>query len=999
MKILSISARNYRVHQDVAIGLDPSRTVIGGPNESGKSTLMEAAHRALFMRYKTGGDVQSEMISDGGGQPNVTVDFEVDGKRYQIAKRFSGQTGTAVLTQEGAATLKNEEAESRLAELLGVDVAAGKTSRTQWAHLWVWQGYAFNDPTESANSQVGSLLEQFQRSGAAVARQSLLDGKVAAKFEAMLADYYTKPGSIKKHSALAVAIDRHDRAVAAVAQAEAARDKLYAAASELEGAEQAIKDLKGSLADAEQDGKALAQRREQLTGLRTTEQLQQLHHAAAVEALQQRQSAESKIGQLRRTAAELRDSLAPLLARAADLTQLAVSARVRADAAATELEEAANRLRTLRHHATLAGLFERRLRLHADRALLDVQAGEVAQLQQERQAVLARMATLPAVSTEQLEQLTAAQQSHVMAEASLSAMAAGVELLASPSEVRLDSTVLHVGERHVLTADAIISVGEALQLRITPGGGASLGETQRQRDAALRAFQLELDALGVGSVAQARAARDQLVELQDGRASIDLRLAERGASTIAETREELERTLSGVDADIERRTALGGDHPATTTLPQAVEQHRLLAEELERSEAIEARLLEVRHTAADDLVTAISQSDTHQQSLKAQQEELAESETALGGLLSVHGDDDARAQSLAICTGAVATCEDALIATRSQIAELQPELLDLDEQRNIRTRKSLLENRTANEQTIALSRHMLAQDGSRDPHAELAAALDVEIDARGARERVELHARAIELLNRHFKAEQEDVASEFAAPLREKVTGYLRCLYGPHTTVQLDYDGDALSGLGLERRGEIQGAYAFEALSGGAREQLAAALRLGVAEVLAAGHGNSLPVVFDDAFAYSDPHRLEGLQRMLDLAAERGLQVIVLTCNPRDYSRFGAKEVLLKAMPALQRVERPAEFSEPVSSATDSLRASMEADIGAMVDHDVSERDFLLCLQSLDGKSGAQSLREQLGWDELRFDRVKNSLREAGSITIGRGRGGSIMLAHHLGEE
>jgi predicted ATPase len=117
MKIISISARNYRVHQDVAISLDPSRNVIGGPNESGKSTLMEAAHRALFMRYKTGGDVQTEMISDGGGQPNVTVDFEVDGKRYQIAKRFSGQTGTAVLTQEGAATLKNEEAESRLAEL------------------------------------------------------------------------------------------------------------------------------------------------------------------------------------------------------------------------------------------------------------------------------------------------------------------------------------------------------------------------------------------------------------------------------------------------------------------------------------------------------------------------------------------------------------------------------------------------------------------------------------------------------------------------------------------------------------------------------------------------------------------------------------------------------------------------------------------------------------------------------------------------------------------
>jgi uncharacterized protein YhaN len=51
-----------------------------------------------------------------------------------------------------------------------------------------------------------------------------------------------------------------------------------------------------------------------------------------------------------------------------------------------------------------------------------------------------------------------------------------------------------------------------------------------------------------------------------------------------------------------------------------------------------------------------------------------------------------------------------------------------------------------------------------------------------------------------------------------------------------------------------------------------------------------LPIVFDDAFAYTDPERIQSLQRMLDLAATRGLQIIVLTCTPKDYSAFGAKE-------------------------------------------------------------------------------------------------------------
>lgn len=66
-----------------------------------------------------------------------------------------------------------------------------------------------------------------------------------------------------------------------------------------------------------------------------------------------------------------------------------------------------------------------------------------------------------------------------------------------------------------------------------------------------------------------------------------------------------------------------------------------------------------------------------------------------------------------------------------------------------------------------------------------------------------------------------------------------------------------------------------------------------MAEILAADHDHCLPVVFDDAFAYTDPDRVQALQRMLNLAAIRGLQIIVLTCTPTDYSAFGASELRL----------------------------------------------------------------------------------------------------------
>jgi hypothetical protein len=94
------------------------------------------------------------------------------------------------------------------------------------------------------------------------------------------------------------------------------------------------------------------------------------------------------------------------------------------------------------------------------------------------------------------------------------------------------------------------------------------------------------------------------------------------------------------------------------------------------------------------------------------------------------------------------------------------------------------------------------------------------------------------------------------------------------------------------------GACDFETLSGGTCEQVAAAVRLAMAELLAQAHDGSLPVVFDDAFGYADPERVRALQRMLELGASRGLQIIALTCNAADYAGFATKEITLGSAPA-----------------------------------------------------------------------------------------------------
>jgi len=136
------------------------------------------------------------------------------------------------------------------------------------------------------------------------------------------------------------------------------------------------------------------------------------------------------------------------------------------------------------------------------------------------------------------------------------------------------------------------------------------------------------------------------------------------------------------------------------------------------------------------------------------------------------------------------------------------------------------------------------------------------------------------------------LAERFSQPLAEKIGDYLKRLFGPEARAVVTFEDNAFKSIELVRSTQ-GGALPFDSLSGGAREQVAAAVRLAIAELLAADHDGSLPIVFDDAFAYSDPDRVSTMQGMLDLGATRGLQVIVLSCNPSDYAGLGARSVTL----------------------------------------------------------------------------------------------------------
>jgi hypothetical protein len=290
----------------------------------------------------------------------------------------------------------------------------------------------------------------------------------------------------------------------------------------------------------------------------------------------------------------------------------------------------------------------------------------------------------------------------------------------------------------------------------------------------------------------------------------------------------------------------------------------------------------------------------------------------------------------------------------------------------------------AQEQLIA-NRTTLKLDGSQDPQAELKAARARLATVQQRRDSVQSRASAMQLVNRLFHEQKELMADRLSQPLADRISLYLRSVFGPEANAIVNFEGNSFRGIRLQRN--TQGAFEFMSLSGGAKEQLAAAVRLAIAELLALDHDRCLPIVFDDAFAYSDPERVQALQRMLDLAAERGLQVIVLTCNPSDYAGLGAKNVRVDT-PSLRQLINA--NSPPEAISADESHEPLASESMAVTEQD--QQDFLDALRACGSKASNKTMQENLGWSEQHYDQVKAKLLHLGLVTTGRGRGGTVLI-------
>ena len=107
-------------------GIDDGLNVLVGPNEMGKSTLLDALRAVLFEKYDSKAQPITALQNDRNqAGPVVELAFELDDDLYQITKRFIKKPYARLACPDGR-TLEGDVAEETLRSLLGFD-EPGKT--------------------------------------------------------------------------------------------------------------------------------------------------------------------------------------------------------------------------------------------------------------------------------------------------------------------------------------------------------------------------------------------------------------------------------------------------------------------------------------------------------------------------------------------------------------------------------------------------------------------------------------------------------------------------------------------------------------------------------------------------------------------------------------------------------------------------------------------------------------------------------------------------------
>ena len=892
MKIRSISVNQFKKFttpmgiDDIGDGL----SVVAGPNEMGKSTLLDALRAALFEKYSSKAQPIVGLQNDRNqAAPVVELVFEVDDGIYLIRKRFVKKPYAHLLCPDGR-KLEGDEAEDTLRNLLGFDEPGKSGAKPEtlgmWNVFWVQQGQSFGalKLPDSARSNLHSALESEVgevlggRRGRALPdaihnqRSELVTstGRPRGDYKDLIDELETLRFDLEGLKS------RRSEFSKALEDLEAAHDKH----ARLSSGEQDQTDEK-ELDSARTRHSELAKLESRIDAATTDVELKKRNLMQAEQALAERHILKKQIG----TDADAVETAMGKLdeVRQADLKLRKQVAGLRKDTkkgedGVTEADKAVSMARrvltAVQREGRIRELQERYEKAHeAENKQRAAQQGAAAILVTDENIKTVRDAT------KKLE----TARSRLSAAATLVAFDMSSDRL---SKIEVDGTALVADQTSVEAIEGMtITIPDYGSISVQPAikDRDKLIVQRREANVVLKAALVECGVNSVDAAEEQLAKREKLLRNAE-LAKQEAKLHAPATDDYDAGAEPLEDHIAAMKVILERELT----HLGTEGLPTEKEAEKILT------------------AAQDDALQARETLTTTRATLVGPEEEIARIQTELGVVKTRYEDGKDRLKKLqkGLTDAEEQTSDDDLeagvSAARKALAEQEMAVSILEEQREgetlpqlearisrlERALKERREKRTGlKEKIVGLRSHIEALEGAGLDEVIQQKVREVEL----ANDKLQHHEREVTVLSlllTTLRSAETEAKERYLSPVLKRVHPYLQLLF-PGAEITID---ENLHIVGVVREnGYIE---SFEHLSMGTQEQIAVLIRLAFAEMLVE-QGHPATVVLDDALVFSDDRRMGHMFDILNIVGQQ-VQIIVFTCREQLFEGIGGRQLSLK---------------------------------------------------------------------------------------------------------
>ena len=892
MKLRSLALNQFKKFTSPARlhGIDDGLNVLVGPNEMGKSTLLDALRAALFEKYSSKAQPITDLQNDRNqAGPVVELSFELDDGLYRITKRFIKNPYARLACPDGR-TLEGDAAEDTLRGLLDFDepgrTGAKPETLGMWNVLWVQQGQSFGalDLSESARSNLHSALES--EVGAVLGGRR---GRALPQgIEEQLGELVTRNGKPRRE--YKGHIERVDFLQDELESLQSRRRELADKLDQLEEDQKTLSRL--SAGDRDQaDHKELNEARKRHSKLAELEaHIQAATSDLALEKhnLEQAMHAEEERRRLRGDLATEESTLEATKKRLEEvreqdkqdrslLEELRTAVR-EAERAVEKTDEAASRKRRV------VSAIRRTARIRELQARY-----EKAQAAEKRRRDAQQGTAVILVTGEAIKRIRTAAKELETVTNRLSAAATLITFDIAPerlSGIEIDGAPLTTDQSSVQAVEPVtIAIPERGRITIEPAikDRDTLLSQQREAKAKLKDALDGARATTVNDAEGQYERRQQMLQKAElARQEAELHAPateehEAGAQALADYIEGL-RQILGREMNELAVQEFPAYQKAETASRNAQEQAADARHALENARAALIGPEETLSKLQTELGTFNARYEDGKERLTKFRRQLEEAEKE-------RSDDELQTRT------EVARRD--LSAQEKTVADLQAQRTDETlpqlEARIARLDKAIQERRDKRESLkvkISGSRsHVEVLEGAGLDEAIQQKSRELEL-CEEERKRFEREVQVLTLLLSTLRDAEHEAKERYLSPVLNRVRPYLQLLF-PGADITID---ENLHIAGVVREAGYE--EAFHHLSMGTQEQIAVLVRLAFAEMLVE-RGRPATVVLDEALVFSDDQRMSRMFDILNVAG-KNVQVIILTCREQLFEGLGGRPLLLQ---------------------------------------------------------------------------------------------------------